>query len=254
MPVWSTPAAAEALGGRWYVSCDENGDFSVIDLAGVTASGVTVALYPSEDSWHRAAAQWWIPIAGGPRTGLESWEPVPVRSEIGDPRRPAGQAADGVWLRSDGDRLTVGADSPGWAWLRVPWDPYWSSPTGAAIHKGGPGHLVVWVPEGETVLVWRVPTAVDAAAAAVTGAAGVLVLIMAAANRRQDQERDPGRPRPVRAAVGLYADTVDEWLRTAARRTRRQPNPQPPPGSGLAVRGPAVADSDRTVAQHQKSG
>ena len=224
MPAWSTPAAAEALGGRWYVSCDENGEFSVIDLAGVTASGVTVALFPSEDSWHRAAAQWWIPISAGFQTEPESWEPVPVRSEISDPRRPAGQAAGGVWLHSDGDRLTVGADSPGWAWLRVPWDPYWSAPPGAAVHKGGPGHLVVWVPEGETVLVWRVPGAVDAAAAAVTGAAGLLVLIMAATNRRQDQQRDPGRPRPVRAAVSLYADTVDEWLRTAARRTRRQPN------------------------------
>ncbi len=223
-PRLGKPAGAEALGGRWYVSCGPDGDFSVVDLAGVTASGVTVALYPSEDSWHRAAAQWWIPISAGFQAEPESWEPVPVRSEISDPRRPAHQAAGGVWLRSDGDRLVVGADSPGWAWLRVPWDPYWSSPTGTAIHKGGPGHLVVWVLEGETVLVWRVPGAVDAAAAAVTGAAGVLVLIMAAANRRQDQERDPGRPRPVRAAVGLYADTVDEWLRTAARRTRRQPN------------------------------
>ena len=228
-PQLGEPAAAEALGGRWYVSCDENGEFSVIDLAGVTASGVTVALFPSEDSWHRAAAQWWIPISAGFQTEPESWEPVPVRSEISDPRRPAGQAAGGVWLHSDGDRLTVGADSPGWAWLRVPWDPYWSAPPGAAVHKGGPGHLVVWVPEGETVLVWRVPGAVDAAAAAVTGAAGLLVLIMAATNRRQDQQRDPGRPRPVRAAVSLYADTVDEWLRTAARRTRRQPNTEPPP-------------------------
>ena len=238
-PVWSSPAAAEALGGRWYVSCDENGDFSVVDLAGVTASGATVSFYPSEGSWHRSAAQWWIPIAGGPRTGLESLGAVPILSDGADnPSRPASRAASGVWLRSDGDRLAVGADEAGWAWLRVPWDPYWSSPSGAAVHKGGPGHLVVWVPEGETELVWRVPAAVDTAAVLVTGFAVVLVLIMSVTNRRQDQERDPDRHRPVRATVGLYADTVDSWLHAVgrwARSTGRTSRPEPP--------GPAPADA-----------
>ena len=217
-------AAAEALGGRWYVSCDMNGDFSVIDLAGVTASGVTVEVFHSEASWQRAVAQWWIPISAGFRAEPESWEPVPIWSETSDPGHPTHQAANGVWLRSDGDRLTIGANAPGWVWLRVPWDPFWSSPSGTAMHKGGPGHLVVWVPEGETELVWRVPGAVDAAAAVVTGAAVVLVLIMTVTNRRQDQECDPDRPRPVRTAVDLYADTVDDWLRTAGKRARREPN------------------------------
>ena len=222
-PAWSSPAAAEALGARWFAKCDENGEFSVVDLAGVTASGVTVAFYPSEDSWHRAVAQWWIPIAGGPRTELESLEPVPALSDgDDDPSRPARQAASGVWMRADGDRLIVGADAAGWVWLRVPWDPYWHSPPDAAMRKGGPGHLVVWVPEGETELIWRVPAAVDAAAAIITGAAGLLVLVMAVTNRRQDQERDHGRPNPARAAVGLYADTIDGWLRTAGSRARRK--------------------------------
>ena len=229
-PQLGEPAGAEALGGRWYGDCEENGDFSVTELAGITASGAAVSLHPSEDSWHRAAARWWVPISAGSRAELESWEPVPVLSDGDDnPGRPARQAAGGVWLRSDGDRLIVGADAPGWAWLRVPWDPYWGSPTGAAVYKGGPGHLVVWVPEGETELIWRVPASVDAAAAVVTGAAVVLVLIMAATGRRQDRERHSGRPRPVRAAVGLYADTIDEWLRTAGRRARRGPNTSQPP-------------------------
>ena len=223
-PQLGEPAAAEALGARWYASCDENGNFSVVDLAGVTASGVTVAFYPSEDSWHQAAAQWWTPISAGFQAEPESWEPVPIWSETGGPSRFAHQAAGDVWLRSDGDRLTIGANAPGWAWLRVPWDPFWISPSGTAVHKGGPGHLVVWVPEGETELMWQVPAAVDTAAAVVTGAAGVLVLILTVTNRRRDQEPDTDRSRPVRVAVDLYADTVDEWLRTAGRRAQREPN------------------------------
>ena len=228
-PQLGESAAAEALGARWYASCDENGVFSVIDLAGITASGVTVAFYPSEDSWHRAAARWWISISAGFQAEPELWEPVPIWSETSVPGRPASQAASGVVLRSDGDRLTIGARAPGWAWLRVPWDPFWGSPSDTAVHKGGPGQLVVWVPEGGTELVWRVPAAVDTAAAVVTAAAGVLVLIMTVTNRHQDQERDLDRPRPVRAAVDLYADTVDEWLRTASRRARREPNTTRPP-------------------------
>ena len=166
---------------------------------------------------------------------------MPIRSETSDLSRPAHQAAAGVWLRSNGDRLTVGADAAGWAWLRVPWDPYWHSPAGTAVRKGGPGHLVVWVPEGETELVWQVPAAVDAAAAAVTGVAALLVLAMATTNRRRNHEPDPHRPRPARAAVNLYADTVDGWLRTANPRTRRKTEHQTTaaqsPGPPLADRG-----------------
>ena len=212
-------AAAEALGARWYAKCDEDGHMALTELAGVTATGVTVEVHTSETAWHRAAAHWWLPIAAELGTEPESWEPVPVWAED-DRGRFARQAAAGVWLRADGDRLTVGADTAGWAWLRVPWDPYWQAPAGAAVHKGGPGHLVVWLPEGVTELVWRVPARVDAAAAAVTGAAGLMVLAMAIRNRRREDGLEPDRPRPVRAAVGLYADTVDEWLHTAGRWTR----------------------------------
>ena len=219
-PWLGEPAGAEALGGRWYASCDSNGDISVIDLAGVTASGVTVAPYPSEDSWHRAAARWWVPISAGLRAEPESWEPVPIRAETSHLNHPVDQAATGVDLRSDGDRLILGADAAGWAWLRVPWDPYWHSPTSPAVHKGGPGHLVIWLPQGTTELTWRVPGAVDAAAAIVTAAAVLVVLAMAITNRHQDHAPNIGQPRPVRTAVSLYADTIDEWLCTISRRTR----------------------------------
>lgn len=124
-------------------------------------------------------------------------------------------------MQADGDRLTVGADTAGWVWLRVPWDPYWQAPAGSVAHKGGPGHLVVWVPEGETALVWRVPAAVDLTVAGVTGGAVLLVLVMAIGNRcRRSHRFDSDRTRPVRAAVGLYADTVDDWLGTVGRWVR----------------------------------
>lgn len=217
-------AAAKALGARWHASCEEGGNVFVTDLSGVVASGVTVGAHQSEESWHRAAARWWIKILAEPRTEPESWEPVPIRGKDGNLQHPTDQAATGVWMRADGDRLTVGADTAGWAWLRVPWDPYWRSPTGTAVHKGGPGHLVIWAPAGETLLMWQVPTAVDITAAAVTGTAVLTILTMAVRNRcRQDHWLDPDRPRPVgpvRSAIGLYADTVDEWLSAVGRWTR----------------------------------
>ena len=237
-PGWGGPSAAEALGGRWYSRCDENGNISLTELSGVMASGVTVVARSSEDAWHRAAARWWIPISAGVRVEPESWEPVPIQAK--DNRDlPASQAATGVWLRAYGDRLTVGAETAGWAWLRVPWDPFWRGPPGTVMHKGGPGHLVVWVSEGETDLKWRVPAWVDAAAAVVTGAAGLTVLVMAVGNRRRSDDLDPDRPHPIRTAVGLYADTVDVWLRTVGRWTRSSGRasstdaargPHPPPG------------------------
>ena len=220
-PLGNGPAMAEALGARWLATCDEKEKVSLTDLAGVTASGVTVDTYSSEDAWHQAAARWWIPIAAERQVRPESWNPVPIRAEASHHERPPDRAAAGVWMRADGDRLTVGADTAGWVWLRVPWDPYWQAPPGSAAHKGGPGHLVAWVPEGETALVWRVPAAVDLAAAGITGGAVLLVFVMAIGNRRRRSHRlDSDRPRPVRAAVSLYADTVDDWLRTAGRWVR----------------------------------
>ena len=216
------PDIAEALGARWYATCtEESEDFLLLGLAGVSASGVTVDMYPSEETWHRAATQWWISIAAGFRAEPGSWEPVPIQSESSDPIHPANRAATGVWLQADGDRLTVGASTAGWVWLRVPWDPYWQAPDRAAVRKGGPGHLVVWVPEGETELVWRVPAAVDVTAAAVTSGAGLVVFVMAVGNRRRrGRGLEPDRSRPVRAAIGLYADTVDEWLHAVGRWVR----------------------------------
>ena len=50
-------------------------------------------------------------------------------------------------MRTEQDRVYVTAQSPGWVWLRVPWDPWWFAPDGVPL-KGGPGHLVVWADTG----------------------------------------------------------------------------------------------------------
>lgn len=244
-PLGNGTAMAEALGGRWHATCDKEQSTLLTDLAGVTASGVTVDAYSSEDDWHRAAAQWWIPIAAGLRAEPELWEPVPIRVKTSDPERPSYQAAAGVRLQTDGDRLTVISDTAGWAWLRVPWDPYWHAPTGSEAHKGGPGHLVIWIPEGETELVWRVPSTVDVAAAAATGAAGLVVLVMAVGNRRRrNRGHEPDQSRPASAAIALYADTVDEWLHVLGRwvRSLGRAVRSALPRSALADRDPAAED------------
>ena len=225
-PTLGSLAAAEALGARWHTRCGEDGDILLTDLSGVTASGATVDAYTSEDTWHQAAARWWIPIAAGVRTEPKKWEPVPIRFEDGDPNHPLNQAATGVWMRAGDGRLTVGADTAGWVWLRVPWDPYWRLSTGAAVHKGGPGHLMAWVPAGESELMWQVPATVNATAVAVTGVAALTVLVMVVGDRRRPERGlDLNRPSPVRAAVGLYADTVDEWLATFGRWSRTAGRP-----------------------------
>ena len=142
LPV-DNPARAEALGARWYAACNSDGDIAVTELPGTMAVGVTVDPLPDEDAWHRAAVEWWI--ASFQRSPESKVVPVllPTRGDGSD--HPIDQAAAGVSLHSGQDSLTVRAEAAGWAWLRVPWDPGWRSVGETPVHKGGPGHLVVWV-------------------------------------------------------------------------------------------------------------
>ena len=214
-PSLDSPARAEALGAGWYAQCDVEGDVSLTELPGLNVTGVTVAPYREEGSWHQAAVKWWM---SADQFVLE----VPVlRSREGEEQtHPPTQAARGVSLRAERDSLTVRAQEAGWAWVRVPWDPDWRSSDGAPVLKGGPGHLVVWAERGVTELRWSVPGVVDGAAAAVTvialTAAGTLSII----NRRRGFPTDLGRPRPASKAVNTFAETVDTWARIAARRKR----------------------------------
>ncbi len=226
-PFLATPSAAAALGARWYAACTTDGDVVVTELPGIMASGVLVQPHGDNDRWHRAAVYWWLPIAAGPADdgaitdGSRENSPVPILSTGEKSAHPPDKPASGVTLESAGDELTVRAQQSGWAWLRVPWDPWWHADGGTPARKGGPGHLVVWAQEGETTLRWAVPRAVDVAAAAVTGVAALGSVALAVLNRRRGFQLHPQRPKPAIQAVEVFADTVDGWAHTAARRVRR---------------------------------
>ena len=218
-------AAAEALGARWFAACNAHGVPTVTELPGITATGVLVNPSPDESSWHRSAVEWWISISAEsddrPFGLMPQAATVPARWAGEARNHPPSQAAGGVALLAAQDRLTVIAETAGWAWLRIPWDPYWRAATGAPVLKGGPGHLIVWVDEGTTELSWEVPSAVDTAAATVTGAALLAVAVLWKVNRRRGWLTDPGRPRPAASAIEVFADTVDGWVRAATRGVRR---------------------------------
>ena len=215
-PSLDSPARAEALGARWYTACDADGNTLVTELSAVTASGVTVAPHPSEEAWHRAAVAWWVSLAPGI---LEV--PVLLPGGVNDGAYPTDQAARGVSLQAEQDSLTLRAEAAGWVWLRVPWDPDWRSVGDTPVHKGGPGHLVIWADQGVTELRWSVPRAVDGAAVAATGAALVSTAALAAVNRRRGWQIDPDRHRPGTGAVRVFADIVDGWAHIVVRTVRR---------------------------------
>ena len=211
-----SPARAEALGARWYAACDADGNATVTELPGVMAIGVTVAPHPDEEAWHRAAVEWWIALPSDAAA-------VPVLWPRGgdSSAHPVDQSATGVSLHTGQDSLAVRADGAGWVWLRVPWDPDWRSAGDTPVHKGGPGHLVVWAERGVTELRWSVPGAVDAAAAAVTGASLLALIALAAMNRRRGFMTEPDRRRPAADAIEVFADTVDGWAHAVSGRARR---------------------------------
>ena len=142
------------------------------------------------------------------------------RAEADSSAYPVDQSAAGVSLHTGQDSLTVRAEAAGWAWLRVPWDPDWHSTGDTPVHKGGPGHLVVWAERGVTELRWSVPGTVDAAAAAITGASALALIALVAVNRRRGFQAEPDRRRPAADAFEVFADTVDGWVRATSRRAR----------------------------------
>lgn len=221
-PTLETAAAAEALGARWYASCDSEGNASVVDLPGVGVAGVTVVVHATEEEWHQGAAQWWVSLASGSNQTV-THPPIPI---LGLPDAdfrsyPANQAASDLSLHTGQDRLTLVAQQPGWAWIRVPWDPHWQADNAAPVHKGGPGHLVVWAERGTTELRWQVPGAVDGAAAAASGAALLASAAPAIVNSRRGFPINPDRPLPASGAVRVFVDTVDGWAHTCVRTARR---------------------------------
>ena len=216
-------SAGYALGARWYAECDDEDNFTMHALPAVAAEGVRIVPYPDEDSWHRAAVQWWVAVATSDWLDSPSeLSQVPVLwPGAGDEGEAAlvDQPARGVSLRTEQDRLFVTAESPGWVWLRVPWDPWWFAPDGVPL-KGGPGHLVVWAEPGVTELRWDVPSEVDAMAAGVTGLSLLLLAAMASRNRRLGFDIDPDRRLVAAAAHNRFADAADRRLVAAGHAAR----------------------------------
>ena len=105
-------------------------------------------------------------------------------------------------------------------WVRVPWDAYWASASGTPVLKDGPDHLVVWANRGTTEIRWSVPGSADAAAAQSRGVALLSAASLSIINRRRGWYPDPGRSRPAAAASDVFADTVDGWISSGARKTR----------------------------------
>ena len=217
---------AEALGARWYVACDSEGVAAVTELPGLLVSGVSISPHTSKDSWHRSAVEWWISIGNDsdPRSFqlLPQSQALPVLwfDEAGD--YALNQPAREVTLLVGRDRLAVTAADAGWAWLRVPWDPYWRATDDSPVLKGGPGHLVVWANRGTTELRWEVPDAVDAAAAAVTGIGLLAAAALVIANRRRGWNAEPAGRRSADNALDVFTDTVDGWVRAAGQQLRRR--------------------------------
>ena len=209
---------ASLLGARWLAQCDP--DVSLVDLPARRASGERVRLLGSDNGWHRAAVRWWIDVTAQGAAIDVGAVPVLAKSAV-PPAYPADQVAQGVTLQEEQDRLIVTAASPGWAWLRVPWDPWWTASTGTPVLKGGPGHLIVWADQDSTELVWDVPVEVDAAAAGLTVAAAAMSAALAALNRRRRFPITANRPTPAAEAMGAFYDTVDDWAATASSRLKR---------------------------------
>ena len=221
-PSLDTAAAAATMGARWYASCDVEGNVLVTEVPGTLATAVPVKPYASEEEWHRAAVEWWVSIVTSVQAGAaENVAAVPILSSGETTAHPTNQLAIGVSLEMDGESLTIHADEAGWAWLRVPWDPYWRTLGDSPVRKGGPGHLLVWANQGATELRWSVPGAVDVAAAATTGTAVICVAILAHANRRRSWAIDVNRHRPAAEALHVFADTVDGWAHAARGRVCR---------------------------------
>ena len=216
--------AATSLGARWYARCDSDGNAFVMNLPGVLVEGVAVVSHAHQEAWHEAAAEWWVSLASGSSTDATS-RPVQIpilrTQDVHDGPYPSAQAASGLSLHAAQDRLALVTETPGWAWIRVPWDPDWRTESGAPVYKGGPGHLVVWAERGTTELRWKVPKAVDTAAVGATAIALLSTAALSVVNRRRGWHSNPDRSRPAAHALAVFADTVDEWVHSAVRNVRR---------------------------------
>ena len=188
--------AATALGASWYVFCDSTDTITTRQLTPRRISGVGLAPHPGDDAWHRDAVGWWAGLLTGEYDLEDAEAAVPTHGSVDWDAYPPSQAAAGVSLLEAGESFAATAQTAGWAWIRVPWDPYWHSHDGTPVLKGGPGHIVAWIDEGRNDFGWWVPRRVDIAAIATTTTAVALALTLLIAGRRRSAA-DPWSRSPI---------------------------------------------------------
>ena len=187
--------AARALGANWYVFCDSTDTITARRVDAPRASGISLAPHPDDDAWHRDVVGWWAGLLTGEYTLTEAETTVPAVGAADWDAYPPSQAAAGVSLLEAGESFAATAETAGWAWIRVPWDPYWHAHNGTPVLKGGPGHIVAWIDEGQNNYGWWVPRHVDIAAIATTTTAAALALFLLITGRRRPAA-DPGAAGP----------------------------------------------------------
>ena len=207
-PAWAAAApgapinhqtAATALGASWYVFCDSTDTITARRLEERRASGVALASHAANDAWHRDAVGWWAGLLTGEYTLQDAEAAVPAHGEVDWDAYPPTQAAGGVSILEAEESFAVTAETAGWAWIRVPWDPYWHSHSNTPVLKGGPGHIIAWADEGHNNYGWWVPPQVDTAAIiTTTGTAALAITLLITWRRRSPAEPGPTAPPPHR--------------------------------------------------------
>ena len=177
-PVLVTPAAAQAFGADWLVVCEPDGEVTVHKITSTKATGVHLVPLPDDDAWHQNAVGWWIAAAGG---SVDADTPLPALTNPGvDPQRmPWTQAATAAAAVFEPGSVSLRVSHPGWVWVKVAWDPYWSTDSGAPVLKAGPGQIAVWVEPAGVELRWGIPKAVSVLGAAVAAIAAALAVVVA---------------------------------------------------------------------------
>lgn len=228
-PSLNSIEAAAVLGAKWYASCDAAGNIMLNEIPVVEATGIAVSPFFDENSWHNAAVEWWISTVLG-----STDKRIPAKAEYSlISGYPYEQSARGVALETNQDTLIVRADSRGWAWLKVPFDPWWKSTVDTPVLKGGPGHLVVWVEPGITEFRWAVPRIVDILSVWTTLVALVTAFVMIMINRSRGFDGRAIREGPLSRHVDELANIVDAFWHDFSRWFKRSVGRRPSTDSDL---------------------
>ena len=196
--------AATALGASWLVTCDADNAIQATPITPRRISSIRLAPQSTNDTWHREATAWWANLLTNQTTLTEAEAAVPTHGEVDWDAYPPAQAAGGVSVLEVGESFAVTAQTAGWVWIRVPWDPYWHSHNNTPVLKGGPGHIVAWADEGHNNYGWWVPPQVDTAAIITTTVAAALATTLLITGRRQPQSPDL----PSRRPTGRQSDKI----------------------------------------------